>query len=351
MRTNLMPMVVALTLTGPAAGAATYTVETIDYPGAASTSLSASKDAGRVIGSYTAPGATVATGFTERNGVYTSIPFTLPCRPSGRCHTGFLALNDWGLTAGAFSADVDYPGAFTQQIGGTPTIVQPPGYPTTAVQIAGLNNLGVLAGYFIDYTDPNATTRIFEAIGSTFRVIPLPVAGAVSSTVAGLNNWGQLVGSYETADGVGHSFVLTGTYMQELHLPAEWGGNNLNATDINDFGVVVGNYLLPPAPDYATGHGFMVSHGVWQKIDFPGALDTYVQTINNRGEVLGSYYTSFTGGAASVHTFLLSNGVYTDLGTVLPPGYSVVGIDNRGRLFGYYPDDPSCQFVCITHGF
>ena len=58
-----------------------------------------------MIGSYTAPGGTVETGFTERIGVYTS---------------------------------------------------------------------GVLAGYFIDYTDPNATNRIFEAIGSTSRSFHCP---------------------------------------------------------------------------------------------------------------------------------------------------------------------------------
>jgi hypothetical protein len=69
----------------------------------------------------------------------------------------------------------------------------------------------------------------------------------VSSNVVGLNDWGQLVGSYETAGGVSHSFVLTGTYLQELVLPAEWGGEFMFTTAINDFGVVIGNYQQPPA--------------------------------------------------------------------------------------------------------
>src|SRR4051794_20412703 len=109
MRNQLIALAVTATLAGPA-WATTYTTETIDYPGAASTNVSAINDEGRIVGSYTAPGATVASGFTERNGVYTSIPFTLPCRPNGRCRTSFLALNDRGVAAGSFSPDVDYPG-------------------------------------------------------------------------------------------------------------------------------------------------------------------------------------------------------------------------------------------------
>jgi len=259
-------------------------------------------------------------------------------------------LNDRGVAVGAFSEDVDYPGLFTQKIGEDPVIIQPPGYPTTAVQLAGLNDRGVLAGWYWDYSVDTVPLQIFEVINGTFTLLCLPVPAGSDATISGLNNWNQLIGSYNT-DAGRQAFIATGQSLHLLNLPAEWGGESASPVAINDFGVVIGYYELPPDPDFYTNHSFIVSHGVWQKIDFPGAAQTVVRAINNRGEVFGEYNTSPWGGNATSHQFILANGVYTDLSTVLPAGFGVAGMDNRGRLFGNYPADPACTISCAYHGF
>jgi len=351
MRNQLTALAVTAILAAPAAEATTYTIETIDYPGAASTSLSAINDLGRIVGAYTAVGATVATGFTERNGVYTSIPFTLPCRSNGRCRTSFLALNDLGTAAGSFSPDVDYPGLFVQKLGSDPVIVQPPGYPTTSVQFAGLNDRGVLAGWYQDLSVDTVPTNIFEVVNGTFQIISLPVPGVTSATAYGLNNWNQLIGVY-TTDTETQPFLLTGQHLQRLNLPAAWNGTDLFPMAINDFGAIIGSYgATVDGADFATTHSFLLQFGIWQKIDFPGAAQTTVTGINNRGEIFGTYNTVPGGTIATSHQFVLVSGVYTDLTPVLPAGYLVIGIDNRGRLFGSYPVDPTCTASCALHGF
>jgi hypothetical protein len=147
MRNHLAAFAVAISICGQAAWATNYTIDTYDFPGAATTGVTGINAADRIVGNYTVSGTTTAGlfgefGFTERNGIYTSVGDSLPCRPSGRCRTGVKFLNNFGLFAGAFSGDVDFPGAFSQSVNSAPAVVQPPEYPNTDVLLGGLNDLG-----------------------------------------------------------------------------------------------------------------------------------------------------------------------------------------------------------------
>lgn len=125
MRKAALVFAVATALAGSAASAAHYTVKTIDFPDTSDTLVASVNDAGRTGGAYRLPTGKEA-GFTELHGTFTSVGGSLPCRPNGRCNTSVFFVNDRGTVAGAFSADVDTPGAFLQPLhSGQPSLSLP----------------------------------------------------------------------------------------------------------------------------------------------------------------------------------------------------------------------------------
>jgi len=349
MRNHLAAFAVAISICGQAAWATDYTIDTYDFPGAATSGVTGINAAGRIVGHYTVSGTTTAGlfgqfGFTERNGIYTSVGDSLPCRPSGRCRTGVQFLNNFGLFAGAFSGDVDFPGAFSQSVNSAPAVVQPPEYPNTEILLGGLNDLGELAGC---YSNPDLPIHIFTQIGSQFRTISLPAADALTFCPVSLNNLGQLAGQYATS-GVFHGFILTGSHLRTLDLPAEWNGEEILPLAINDLGFVTGTYEVSDPLGVTQTHGFVAHGDQIDKIDFPGAISTSPSAINNRGEILGTYEIATTDPAGvATQTFTFRAGVYSTVTLPLPgPGPVFVGgFDNFGRLFGSYTDSVG------THGF
>ena len=66
--------------------------------------------------------------------------------------------------------------------------------------------------------------------------------------------------------------------------------------------------FLDLTPNLPT-HGFLLMHGRFATIDFPGALATLAFGINPQGEVVGPYTDSSGNG----HGFLLSNGTFATI--------------------------------------
>src|SRR5207248_11203766 len=63
-------------------------------------------------------------------------------------------------------------------------------------------------------------------------------------------------------------------------------GNELN--DINNSGVMVGNWVSADSQGLAVPHGFIYKNGVFKNIVYPGALATSASGINNYGTVVGT---------------------------------------------------------------
>jgi hypothetical protein len=337
----------AAAISTQAAWATNYTITTYDFPGAVGTTIFGMNAVGRIAGQYIISGTTPAglfgaMGFTERNGVYTSVGDTLPCRWTGRCRTVVWSVNAFGQMAGTFSGDVDFPGAFTQTLNGAPVIVQPPGYPNTAIQaLAGPNNFGEIAGCFSSFDYSDQQQIIFTQIGGQFTVVQLPLANVNFACAFGVNNLGQLTGLVSTGtDYSSHGFILTGNQLQLLEPPADWGydGQSLRPVAINDFGAAIGTYV----DTSGQVHGFVAHGAQMTKVDFPGALNTDPTHINDRGEILGTYeIPTADGTGVQTLTFLLHAGVYSTVTLPLAGAVNIAGMDNFGRLFGSYD----------THGF
>ena len=119
-----------------------------------------------------------------------------------------------------------------------------------------------------------------------------------------------------------------------------------DAFGINDAGLVTGQY-----PAGSASNGFAWQNGILHTLDYPGAMDTYLQGVNNRGVVIGSYDNGVANTNIAV-TYSFQSGTWTTLPGI--PGYSAnsgYGINDFGIAVGnaWQPNgvawtwDPSSQ--------
>ncbi len=210
--------------------------------------------------------------------------------------------------------------------------------PTPITYVTGINDSGVLAGYYGDglggvhgftfdhgaYTPINALTYTYatainnrgDIAGYAGTVAPdavqafLLINGTVitsgfpalafpnSSFATGLNDSDTVVGYYvpESTSPVTQAFVRSpsGTLTTFAFDP-----NSLYtiASGINDSGVIVGSYL-PPGTD--SSQAFAQFNGTNYSYQVPGAISTTFDGITNSGIIYGSFTS-----AGQVHEFLL----------------------------------------------
>lgn len=109
--------------------------------------------------------------------------------------------------------------------------------------------------------------------------------------------------------------------------------NVSSVSDINDKGVVVG--------DYNGWDGFVFSNGKFKTVVFPGLVGrTSIRAINNSGQFVGvymGYYGDIPSPAFAYYPFIYSGGKFTKI-TVDPSfqdigyGYAAFDINNKGQV-------------------
>jgi hypothetical protein len=184
-----------------------------------------------------------------------------------------------------------------------------------------------------------------QEAGKPVTIITLDVPGAVNGTFpAGLNNDGVVTGYYldnvgsgihgflRDEDGVFTTFDVPGAILQTV------------PSAVNSEGVVAGNYF-----DATNIHGFLrAPDGAIATFDVPGAVNgTFPVGLNDKGVVTGSYGDNVGEG---FHSFVRTrNGVFTkfDPGMVTNlPGI----INNAGTITGYFFDvSPSVRSFVRDH--
>jgi probable HAF family extracellular repeat protein len=112
---------------------------------------------------------------------------------------------------------------------------------------------------------------------------------------------------------------------------------------INSRGEMVGVYV---GADRVT-HGFLLSGGRYKTIDYPGAALTLANNINAQGDVVGEYATTANG---PHHGFLLSGGRFTAIDFPGASSTAVVGIASNGDMVGLY-GTPSRGFLLRGDAF
>ncbi len=157
-----------------------------------------------------------------------------------------LGLNDYGVAAGYSSTDatgatkqmayIDDHGTFTYF-----TNLFAKG--TGNTQATGVNDKGMVVGFYVDATGVNHGFEINDADPSKPKLmtIDVPFAGATSTQVLGINNFGQLSGVYTDGTGATHGFVDANGHFQSIDAPGGVGTTTVNG--INDRGQVVGFFV------------------------------------------------------------------------------------------------------------
>jgi probable HAF family extracellular repeat protein len=261
-----------------------FTLETIDIPGAVSTSVDGINANGDIVGSYwTADN--VAHGFARINGEIETLDFP----DLNTIATQAVGINARGDVVGIYTTSDPCVGCpdwiagvlhgFLWRDGEFQTVMVPGSKYTTALSINAERDI---TG---EYWSDKAYGWVWR--NGSFTTIDMSESTAPLSwsAVYGVNARGDLVGWYGSGETwVFHGYVKT----KEGDVSIDGPGSTWTlATGLNARGTVVG-WSLDGA---GNPHGFVWNTGTPVPFDVPGSMWTYMNDINDRGDMVGQYAT------------------------------------------------------------
>jgi uncharacterized protein (TIGR03437 family) len=206
----------------------------------------------------------------------------------------------------------------------------PPG--STSTQVNGMNNAGQIVG---SYRDATGATHNFlrSADGATYITIEAPGSKPATTTTDAINNLGQIAGNYvDPSSGFTHSYIRSADGGAFITFDIPNLGPGGGPKGINDHGEITGTSVdLSASGDLGFIRG---AAGIFATIDM-FAAGIRPEAIDNNGDIAGFYIAGGSGGLD--HGFLRSSaGVYTTFD--LPgtdSGGRLYSINNRGQVAGY----------------
>ena len=213
-------------------------------------------------------------------------------------------------------------------------------------QVTGLNDRGVTVGFWSNMNNANMVNANFGfyTVGGRFHTVNFPTGNNASPQVdqlLGVNDHDVAVGFYTNAQGSNRGYeynIYTRTFTRVLvpGAPGGQAGPSLTAAAINNYGDVAGFYAKTSAQTDA----FLKLHnGQFITLAVPGASMTQAFGVNDRDEVVGAY-TVGSGNNAQMHGFTWRPG--HGFSTVDDPhgvGTTTInGVNNAGELVGFYVD-------------
>ncbi len=217
-------------------------------------------------------------------------------------------------------------------------------YPNSMMtQVIGINNIGTTDGF---YVDNNGNTHGFYDTKGTFTTVDYP--GTPFNQLLGQNDMGQASGYYSLSQNNSTPDVpyvydeLGGGVFQVITIPAAVGG--AQATGINNSQQISGFYI----DGAGVNHGFLLNFGLLVTLDAPGSTFTQALGLNNKGQVVGDYMDV----NGNTHGFVwTSAGGFTTIDVPAGVGTTVVnGINDLGVLVGFYGTAPiNSGFVAFPH--
>jgi probable HAF family extracellular repeat protein len=257
--------------------------------------------------------------------------FTTPDAPifqtidfPGASDTVLLGINNSGDVVGV--ADQ----AFVMKAGTFTAIEPPPGsspicFVQPCVRPNGINDAGQITGNALA---ASGFADGFLLSGGSYSTVHYP--SSLETFPLDVNDAGVIVGQYRanvaTTPQAYHAFALNAGAFRIVDPPGSTG--HAAAMGVNNAGSIVGTYLT--APNRA--HGFLLDSGSYSRIDVPGATLTWATGINATGEIVGT----FLDGSSNWQGFLLDG---VGITVIIVPGARqtfVTGINDAGRIVGYY---------------
>ncbi len=213
-------------------------------------------------------------------------------------------------------------------------------------QVTGLNDDGVTVGFWSKMNNANMVNDNFGffSVGGRFYSVNFPTGNNASPPVdqlLGVNDHDVAVGFYTNAQGNnrGYEYNIRSRSFTRVLVPGAPGGQagpSLTAAAINNHGDVAGFYAQSSSQ---TDAFLRLSWGKFITLAVPGASMTQAFGVNDRDEVVGAY-TVGSGSSATMHGFTWRPG--HGFSTVDDPhgvGTTTInGVNDAGELVGFYVD-------------
>ena len=234
----------------------------------------------------------------------------------------------------------------------TYTTIDDPADPTFN-QLLGINNAGVISGYFGMGNTPGHPNKGYTVAPpyTTFKSDNVP--GSAQTQAVAINNAKMTAGfwaSTNNANNANFGFIRSvsnGTYQYlQVNDPMVSSNPPVNQLlGINDSQNAVGFYL--DAANNSHGFAYSVSTGRYTPINVPGAVSAAATGINNSNLICGF----FTGATRTVG-FVKPLGGGGDVNFSVPnsPNTSLFGVNNLGQVVGSFvgPSDGLMHGVLYT---
>ena len=254
-----------------------YRFVNIDAPGALETQAIGVNNTGQVTGFYI-DAAGNPHGFLWQNGGLQTVDYP------GAPVTLLSAVTDWGLIIGSYGTSIPHAATYNTHLATWTTLPDVPGRLGNVGR--GINNSGVGAGSACNGNVDVALNCVgwtWDGGAYSFFTDPEADQTQLGTLANGINNIGQVVGQFQDAGSISHGFLKNGGSFTTIDVPA---AVYTNATTINDRGEIVGFYF----DTTGTPHGFVRgSDGQFTTFDVPGAVETFLIGNDDRGDLCGFY--------------------------------------------------------------
>ena len=199
-------------------------------------------------------------------------------------------------------------------------------------QVTAINNYGYTAGFWVDGNGNNFGFIQWHGVFTSYKN-PNTGAGTVNQLL-GLNDKGIAVGFYTDGNGINHAYELNQNNGKFTAINPP-NAVNATATGINDNGDVTGFLTTSGGATV----GFLLKNNSFAEFDFPKSTNTQPFGINKYDQIVGFYVDS----ANKMHGFLLSSPLnHASWRSIDDPNgvgtTTVNGINDNANLVGFYVD-------------
>ncbi|MGH3153085.1 MAG: hypothetical protein ACRDOB_20490 [Streptosporangiaceae bacterium] len=214
-----------------------------NFPGSVQTQVTGLNNRGVTVGFWssvnTASMSNDNFGFVDVDGHFRNADFPTG-DPASPPVDQLLGVNDNDIAVGFFTNGQGNNRGYEYNIStGRYSRVTDPAAPGASLTAAAINDLGHVAGFYVD--GAGVTDGFLKAHGQFIR---LAVPGASATTALGVNNYDEVVGTYTVGSGssaVMHGFTWTPQHgFRTVDDPHGMGTTTING--VNDFGQLVGFY-------------------------------------------------------------------------------------------------------------
>jgi len=222
--------------------------------------------------------------------------------PPGAVATSAFSVNNSGVVVGAYRDSLNVLHGFQRSPLGTYVTVDFPGAPDS--QLTGINDEGEIAGVYdlgglasAQCPGPSCGAISFYLKNGQFTSFEDPSAAPGVTFAVSVNDRGQIAGFYQDISGGVFGFVRRprdGNF-NTIQFPVL--GNFSTVGQINNFGVVAGEYQI----NFLQGYLAFGSH--FLSIDYPNSAISGLRAVNDQGEVAG--YFAFPGGPVEAYIAIL----------------------------------------------